>query len=59
MANPVVSLNRSIPWLELLKLLDVPHRGLTLPATIQCPLCQTGVTTIVEDRLLGGQWFYC
>ena len=59
MSKPRQSLNRMVPWNQLLDLLGAKIQAMGLPTRCRCPLCQEGVLRVDEDPVVGGQWFSC
>lgn len=59
MPNPARTLNVSVDWQHLLRILDTPCLELPLPAHTLCPVCRAGVMTVYEDHVAGGQYYHC
>lgn len=53
------TLNVHVPWTEILGSLDAATAANSLPARVQCPLCNGPRLTIYEDTISGGCWHYC
>lgn len=55
------SINRYVPWEQVISLLKVSKNPGILPHSVICPKCKiepvTG--TLIKDHLLGGAWFHC
>lgn len=60
MGNPPRSLACRLDWRVTFDAigLECPHRS-DLPQSLPCPLCDDGAMTVMQDQVLGAEWFYC
>ena len=60
MSTPPRSLSARVSWARLLNQLEVAVPSLVMAAIVlRCPLCEKSRLTIMQDYLVGGQWFHC
>lgn len=57
--QPILNLNRSLPWTKVLAALDVFPEHDWLPSRVRCPVCDGSRLTIYDDTTLSGAWHYC
>ena len=60
MSNPSQSLSSLLTWNEVLPAIGIDGpRRFDLPQSMDCPLCERGVFTVMRDNVLHSQWVYC
>lgn len=52
------TLNKKLDWQSVCRYLNIPYRGESLPARVECPRCQ-GSVVLYHDTAIGGEWHHC
>lgn len=52
------TLNKKLDWQSVCRYLNIPYRGESLPARVECPRCQ-GSLVLYHDTAIGGEWHHC